>query len=353
MKKLFLSAICFLLGAAVYAQEITAKYKKAFVSEAFQLYGYGQVITNFSSYTDRGMVRTAANSSIDIARIILFATGKTGERNQFGYMIMLDAGPNQAMQELYGEWTPSSAVSLRLGQYKIPFTIENPMSASRIETVYSSRSVAAMSGSVGDFNQFGGNGGVKAGRDAGLMLSGKTLAKKDFFMVEYYAGLFNGTGLNTKDNNNHKDFIATAYFQPVKGLKIGGSVYSGKISVDGSPTLSAGYYDRKAFAVGGVFDSKHFYIRSEYMANTTGNIDRQGYYASGVWKCTPDKWETVCKFDYYNSDKSIKNSATRDYTIGLNYYFAYLTKIQLNYIFTEDMLKGNNHAAAVQLQLFF
>ena len=88
-----------------------------------------------------------------------------------------------------------------------------------------------MAGSSGDFNQFEYGGGIKgkAGRDAGLQVSGRLFKKDDFFRIEYLTGLFNGTGLNTEDNNNRKDFIGTVYYYPVKTLRIGGSVYSGKL----------------------------------------------------------------------------------------------------------------------------
>ncbi|MDR1372227.1 MAG: OprO/OprP family phosphate-selective porin [Dysgonamonadaceae bacterium] len=336
MKKyVFFTAAMILAGLNVSAQKEEQKFKKAFQSEHFILSGYGQAVANFSE----------PNSSFDVARIILFATGRLGEKQQFGYMAMIDAGPNTAMQEMYGEYLPSDEVNIRFGQFKIPFTIENPMSASRFETVYPSRSVSAMAGSAGDFNQFDGRG-VKAGRDAGVMLSGKM-----FHIIEYYAGLFNGTGLNTKDRDSHKDFIGTVYLQPLKGLKIGGSIYDGKISMleDNGSILPSGNYSRRAWAAGGVYDGKHCYFRSEYVAAKTGNINRHGYYASCVWKAAPSKWELVAKYDFFNNSMN----ETGDVTLGVNYYMAYLTKIQMNYIYTDDKLSGNSHAVAAQLQLFF
>jgi hypothetical protein len=343
-------------GFTLQAQEVTKKWKDAFMSQSFQLYGYGQTIGNISQHPERGMVQTTSNNSIDIARVILFGIGRFGAEKQFGYMVMYDFGPNSCLHELYGEWLPSDAFNLRFGQYKIPFTIENPMSPTVLETVYYSRSVSAMAGSVGDFNQFrpGGAVYVKGGRDAGLQLSGKTFQKDDFFLLEYYAGLFNGIGLNTKDNDNHKDFIGTVYLQPIKGLKIGGSVYSGKITMtDTIGGLLAGNHIRNAWTLGAVFNSKHFYARSEYVANRTGNIDRQGYYASLTWKFVPDKWEVLGKYDFYDADKSVSLNETNDITFGINYYLAYRTRIQLNYIYTDDKVRGKNNAVATQLQLYF
>jgi hypothetical protein len=357
-KVLLLPCLLLMVGVSLFSQEKEngiQKTKNAFLSEQFQLFGYGQVIANYSEYPDRGQVRTTAHSSIDVARAILFATGRLGEHRQYGYMLMYDFGPNAGLHELYGEWLPGDALNIRFGQYKIPFTIENPMSPTRIETIYFSRSASAMSGSAGDFNQYnpaGTLGSVKAGRDAGLQVSGKFLKKDDFFRLEYYAGLFNGTGLNTKDNNDHKDFIGTAYYQPVKGLRLGGSVYSGKLyyGLNGAAPQD---HVRNRWTFGAEYQSKYVYGRSEYIAARDGGLKRDGYYASLVYKFVPGKWEAVGKYDFYDTDTSVSGNETSDITAGINYYFAPLSRLQLNYIFTNDKALGNNNALAAQLQVFF
>ncbi|MDR2692519.1 MAG: OprO/OprP family phosphate-selective porin [Dysgonamonadaceae bacterium] len=355
--KLALLLCIYATGLNLFAQEnkeITRKLKDAFTGETFQLYGYGQIIDNISEHPDLGLARTTSNNSFDVARAILFATGRLGTQKQFGYMLMYDFGPNACLHELYGEWLPKDALNLRFGQFKIPFTIENPMSPTKVETIYFSRSVAAMSGSAGDFNQFdpgGIKGGVKAGRDAGLQLSGRLFKKDDFFRIEYYAGLFNGTGFNTKDNNNHKDFIGTVYYQPVKNLRIGGSIYSGKLNV---PIYNVpGNHVRDLWTVGAEYDGKKCYARSEYVAANNGGLKREGYYGSAVWKLIPGKWEVLGKYEYYDENKAHTGNEISDVTVGVNYYLAFLTRIQLNYIYTDNKALGTNNAVAMQLQLFF
>ncbi|MDR0798648.1 MAG: OprO/OprP family phosphate-selective porin, partial [Dysgonamonadaceae bacterium] len=220
------------------------KIKNAFQSENFRLSGYGQIVYSLTEHP----IGENPNNSIDVSRVILFAAGKLGNKNQFGYMLMYDFGPNAKLHELYGEWTPMQSVNLRIGQYKIPFTLENPMSPARIETIQFSRSASAMCGSAGDVNQFDRNGIVvpKVGRDVGVQLSGCLFLKNDFYQLEYYAGLFNGSGFDVKDNDNHKDFIGTAYWQPIKGLRMGGSIYSGKFD----------NHTRDRWAAGAEYNSK-------------------------------------------------------------------------------------------------
>jgi hypothetical protein len=326
------------------------KIKNAFQSDQFQLFGYGQVVYSATEHSVQG----GTNNSIDIPRAILFATGKLGKNNQFGYMLMYDFGPNSRLHELYGEWLPSKAVNLRFGQYKIPFTIENPLSPTRIETINFSRSASAMSGSAGDFNQFEADGRVvvKAGRDAGLQLSGLLFPKDDFHRLEYYAGLFNGTGMNAKDNNNHKDFIGTAYFQPVKGLKFGGSIYSGKL-YRSMNNLPAENHTRDRWTVGAEYNDRLFYGRSEYIAANDGGLKRRGAYGSFVWKFIPRQWEALVKYDFYDSNIRLDKNEISDITAGVNYYFAPVNRIQLNYVYSNDKTNGKNNTFLAQLQLFF
>ena len=345
MKRHLLSLVLTLMLLPVlYAQEDTKiqKLKEAFLSDNFRLSGYGQIGYNVAEHPEGNH----SNNSIDLARAILFATGKLGDKNQFGYMLMYDFGPNAGLHELYGEWMPLKSVNLRLGQYKIPFTLENPMSPTRIETIQFSRASSSMSGSTGDVNQLDQDGnsiGSKAGRDAGVQLSGLLFPQDDFFRLEYYAGLFNGTGLNSRDIDNHKDFIGTAYWQPIKGLRVGGSIYSGKL------------YDqtRNRWTVGLEYKGQHFYGRTEYVSAHDGDLKRNGYYGSLVWKLVPDQWEILGKYDFYNSDTSIKGNGSHDITSGINYYFAVLSRVQLNYVHSNDFFNGKNNMLLAQLQLFF
>jgi hypothetical protein len=358
MKRLIVLLICVCAaGVTSFAgdnKEVAQKIRSAFQSEAFHLSGFGQIAAAYSEYPGRGLASPETNSSFDIVVARLTGSGKFGSRRQFGYLLMYDFGYNAKLQELYGEWLPSDAVNLRLGQYSIPFTIENQISPSGIETVYTSRAVDAMAGSSGDFNQYDPNGikgNGKSGRDVGLQVSGQLFRKNDFYHVEYLTGIFNGAGANTRDNNTQKDFIGTVYYRPVKDLKVGGSIYKGTLNtpINDKP----GNHAREFWAVSAEYNSKHLYARTEYIAGKNGALERNGYYGSAVWKFVPNKWEGVVKYEVYDADRAISDNEVSDITAGFNYYLAHLTYIQLNYIYTCDKINGSNSAVAMQLQLYF
>jgi len=361
MKKQLLITLCvFMTMGMSYAQTIEnkiQKFKNAFQSEAFQLSGYAHLLYNVNEYPERSLTPEVANNSIDIVRAFIMASGKLGANNQFGYMLIYDFGPGAKLYELYGEWLPSKAINVRFGQFKTPFTIENPFSLSRIETVNPSRLVSAMAGSTGDYNQWNPDGSTvaKTGRDAGLQLSGFLFHTNDFFRLEYYAGLFNGTGINTKDNNNHKDFIGTAYFYPVKEFKLGGSVYSGKLPayLQKQGHIQGDNLNTNRWTVGAEYKGTKVYGRTEYIASKDGTVKRNGAYGLLVWKFIPNQWEVLGKYDYYNRNIAIDKNDVGDFTFGVNYYFAFLSRIQLNYIYSNDRTAGKNNTLAAQLQLFF
>lgn len=310
-------------------------------SELFKLSAYGQALYSLTE----NPAENSPNNSMKINRVIFFATGNLNK--YLSYMIMYDFGPKAALHELYGEFTPIDALSVRFGQYKIPFTIENPMSPTRWEGIYGSLSVNGLAGISTDVI------GAKAGRDMGLQLSGKLLKREDGdHYIEYAAGLFNGTGFNTSDNNNHKDFAGTLFLKPIKGLKVAGSLYSGKAPYAIGNEIEKNHV-RNRWSAGGEYDSRHFYARSEYLRGNDGGLNKEGYYGVGMWKIIHQKLDIFGKYDYFNEDKNTNLNDTYEITGGVNFYFGYLSRIQLNYIYTDNKITGTNNTIATQLQLFF
>jgi hypothetical protein len=61
----------------------------------------------------------------------------------------------------------------------------------------------------------------------------------------------------------------------------------------------------------------------------------------------------VGKYDFYNNDIHLDTNGVSDITAGLNYYFAPLSRLQLNYIYSDDALNGTNNTLLAQLQVFF
>jgi hypothetical protein len=111
-------------------------------------------------------------------------------------------GGSSVLQDVFitymTRWTDAS-----VGQFKTPVSWEGYNSASRL--LFPERALIA--------TKFGDK------RDLGLRLT------KQFQLVGYSAGVFNGAGVNTPDSNRGKDGAVRFELYPVEGLVLAGVVY--------------------------------------------------------------------------------------------------------------------------------
>lgn len=107
----------------------------------------------------------------------------------------------------------SPYANLRLGQYKVHFSLENLTSSSSLDFINRSLAVEKLCP---------GRDIGSSGRDIGISIYGGS-AK-----IEYSLGLFNGAGKNRLDNNEHKDLCGYLIYSPVNSLLVGFSYYRGK-----------------------------------------------------------------------------------------------------------------------------
>lgn len=120
-------------------------------------------------------------------------------------------------------------INVQVGQFKIPFSIENPYAPLDLEAIDNAQVINALSG----FSDVSGNGNYKFGREIGVMLYGgfinmETFGKR-FQLFNYSVGVFNGAGINTKDNNKTKDIAGRLELHPwIKELVLAGSMYIGE-----------------------------------------------------------------------------------------------------------------------------
>lgn len=146
-------------------------------------------------------------------------------RQQFRYMLYAryDKGKVE-LNEAFIEARHLSFARLRVGQFKVPFSLSNLKSSSQLDLVSRSFVVENFSPNY----------------DIGVMIFGED--KKKY--IDYALGIFNGTGLNKRENNNSKTVIGRLVISPFassenyifKQLHIGGSVAIGKQKNDISNT---------------------------------------------------------------------------------------------------------------------
>ena len=156
------------------------------------LNGYAQGGWSYQDANDQ------KQNSYNLKRTLLWAKARITDR--WSFLFMHDF--SSVVQEFYTDYRISNDKSLtvRLGQFKHSYTMENPLSPTALELIdVYSQAVLYLAGEGPDPLN-----GVNYGRDQGLMVFGDVLNNK----LHYELALMSGQGINRRDNNNQKDFIA-------------------------------------------------------------------------------------------------------------------------------------------------
>jgi len=320
------------------------KVRNAFNTPYMQFGGYG--LLNYR-YSD------VSNIKHDVNARVLFLHMRGELFKNFSYFAMMEF-INPTLTEFYVDWTPSNAFKIRLGQAKIPLSLENQFSLTALESISNSRSVSTLVGMSDDVlrRQNGKNNG---GRDLGLQVYGNLFETNTHPLLEYRVGIFQGTGLITSETNNTKDFAGNIMLQPVKGFRIGGGAYFGEATYTKDNETEVRDHVRNRWIASSDYKTDRFYARAEYIRANDGGIKKEGLHGIGLWYFMPEKLNAFGRVDYLNTDKDINTEAI-DYTVGVNYYFYKSCRLQLNYTYSDYSNKWdapNSNLVQGQMQIVF
>ena len=213
------------------------------------LWGYAQ-----TGYTLKNTAGVTTNA-LDITRIILMAKGELTKKLSF--FIMYDAVKSE-LHEYYAEYAFSPALKVRIGQYKQPFTLESIISPTILNNISYNNSVLYMAGIATDPCQ-----GNHVGRDAGIMFTGDVVNYKTWKLINYSIGVFNGPGMNKKENNTQKDVIGMLNVTPWQGVMLSTSFLLGTGHAESDSPYGAfvtgDNYKRTRWAIGTEIKTKPLY----------------------------------------------------------------------------------------------
>lgn len=322
-----------------------AKVRKAFNTPYMQFGGYGLFLYE---YSDVKSIHNTANPRV------IFLTMQGQVIKNVKYFAMAEF-VHPMVYEFYGEWTPSSSFNLKLGQMKTPLSIENQISLTQLEYVVNTRTISSLVGMAEDVQRLQ-NGTNNTGRDVGLMTYGNLVNTGTHNLIEYNIGVFQGTGLNTPETDNTKDFAVNTMFQPVKGFRIGGGAYFGNTyySLDESVEPKSDHVHNR-WAISADYKTDRFTARAEFIRANDGGIKKEGIYGTALYYVMPKKVNVFGKVDHFNKDKSVNIDVT-DYTAGVNYYFYPSCRLQFNYTYSDYSAKWgspNSNVVYAQMQFVF
>lgn len=308
---LILAAVC--IGTAAQAQTTGEKIKE-FADKHMRLSGYLQGGFQWEETND-------PSTTFYLRRARVSLSGDFA-KEKFDYRLQVDMAGGPKICDLYVRYKPMNELNVQLGQFKLPFSLENelygPTKFEFIEYSYLTTYI------VRNNNHY--DGIAATGRDMGLQLYGGFIERDGYSIINYNVGVFNGSGINSKDNNSSKDFIARLIVKPIKGLSISGSYMYSETQYDGAEYMKA-----PRWSVGAIYDVRHWIARAEYAhANFGGNRTDAFYALAGYHFEKP--WSVVARYELIDDE-----FATLDenrITLGGVYKPFKFLRLQLNLSYT-------------------
>ena len=298
---------------------------------------------------------TTAGNQFFVRRARLFFDGMVMDKVGFKVSVEAADTTGKVLRDafIFTDYIPYTRVTI--GQFKIPFGLEGVQALGSLPVI--NRSFAT------NFIPY------STLRDLGGMVSGhyKTSVGSLPLGAGYAVGVFNGTGMNSTDDNDNKNVSGRVWVNPlVAGLTIGGSLYHGKTNTSSTSDRIKKDWDRwgadveymPAFAKGLRLQGEYLWARKYFGTYASQNVTststplptfgRQahssGWYAlasyrvdglKGYWRYL-NGFEPVVRYDTLDEDTSTQTAQSRDdsryrTTIGLNYYINKYARLMADY----------------------
>ena len=355
--KMKLLAVMMMAGSSLMAstQQKSSEidWTKDFTSR-ITLNGYAQGGWSYQNPNDK------PQNAYNLKRTLLWAKARITDRWSFLFMHYFSS----VVQEFYTDYRLSKGneLTVRLGQFKHSYTMENPMSPTQLELVdVYSQAVLYLAGEGPDPLN-----GVNYGRDMGLEVYGD-LAKG---LVHYELALMSGQGVNRKDLNNQKDFIAKLELRPVDGFRVVASGYLGTGCAVGTaawnPEINVGdNYKRNRYSVGAEYKTQPYTgskykearpasIRAEWLGGQDGNVGSRGGYVTTAIPVV-DALDIVASGETFDRNTKVDGWDQTNLTVGLQYWFYKKCRMQLQYTrcMCGDMIGKDYNWLQAQMQVAF
>lgn len=276
-------------------------------------------------------------------------------------------GDSPRLVDAYVEWQKLPFLKIKAGQFKRPFTFENPMNPIDQGFMGYSQNIMKLAGFNDRVGEHSSNG-----RDIGVQLQGdllKTRAGRP--LLHYQIGVFNGQGINTKDVDNQKDVIGGLWVMPVEGLRIGAFGWTGSYARkddDGVKSLA-----KRRYAISGEYVVDDWTFRSEYIHSTglgfstvynqssdtkkddvnyAAGDKADGFYALAIAPVIKKKLHVKARYDTYRPRAEWGTSKTY-YEVGVDYIFVKNLQINLEYAFVNDRSLAHHNYSMIDTQVSF
>lgn len=379
MKKTIIMALMAAASVSASAQQKQTIEIPSWLSNV-KLSGYGM-----TQYQYNGQKDAESNSfNIRMARISL--EGRIAGDFYWKTQIQFNGntstlGSSPRMVDLFAEWQKYEYFKVKIGQFKNPFTFENPMHPIDQGFMGYSQNVSKLAGFSDRAGEHASNG-----RDIGLQFQGDFLKNANGRnLLHYQIGVFNGQGTNTKDVDQQKNVIGGVWVMPVSGMRIGAFGWTGsyarkgtwtEVDANGNAVAKNGVrsLEKNRYAISAEYAAHDWTVRSEYIhsqgygfktSNASGKETdctinyaagdkADGFYALMIAPVISKKLYAKARYDLYRPQADWHTSKTQ-YEIGANYWIGKHVMIAAEYARVNDrsLNKSNYNMFDLQLDVKF
>jgi phosphate-selective porin OprO and OprP len=267
--------------------------------------------------------------------------------------------------DIFINWHQYPWAQIKMGQWKAPFGLEQLTPDTTLYTI--ERTLPT--------------GAITPERQIGIQLWGKpfaTIWPDQVDLLTYYAGIFNGNGRNTTNNDNNnfmyvgrlESTLLTDVFGKGSFLKLGADILNSRddqgtnisqsltllVNSDGSlsPFVLPGPDERTAWSVDawlrmGPFDLIGEFLQEHVNPRTVNGVPpgfdaftTDGFYVTGAYFLIPKKLQAVVQWQHLNPGQQ-GNDGISSIVGGLNYYIrGDDLKLMVNYIHTWSDFRDAN-----------
>ena len=255
---------------------INAQEKKSLIGDYLSISGWMNIQYDYESQLQNDGVTLDQINTFNVRRARLDFKGNLCENVEF--RVQGDLAGTPKLVDGFVKVKLQKYFNIQVGQFKIPFTFENPQSPLTLEGIEYAQVISKLSG----YSDMSGVKTYSGGRDVGVMIYGNFFSfehnGKEIPILTYKLAVFNGNGMNNKDANLAKDIAGSIEVCPVvKGLMLAASYYDGNYKLDNTfkinDSTEVNFYENNAirdrFTVGGKYENGRLTVRSEYITGKT------------------------------------------------------------------------------------
>jgi phosphate-selective porin len=302
--------ILLLFAAALCAQEAKDQPSALTATVPLKVSGYTQVRFGLVNDDYTTLFNNNGPTSFQLYRARLGLEGEIVKGIR--YKFVFEAARTPLLLDAMIEFSLVRNGFLRIGQFKVPFSQENLLSASSLDTINLAQSTSKL---------VPGRDNGANGRDIGA------LGDYRYGTFEAVAAVLNGSGINKADPDAKKDIALRATWAPLDFLTVGASEYVGH-TIPATSTSPVFKRDRTGLDLTVI--KGPWLVRGEYVYAVDNLKDASGFYVLGGYFVLPKKLQVVVRYDTLDLDLDLAGNRSTIFLAGLNWFLASKTKLQVN-----------------------